>query len=151
MQGFILSIINLTFLVILGFFCSDKVCLLHKLYTTQSHRIGDEIWLRKQCNDPVFYSNMKSHTSICEEVENRHRIGAIWYAIEGVSNSLPMGRAWGEMKAISWPILGVTAVVLILFPSIIVGWARSAYYTPPVCPYPLQYQPMKNVWFYIHD
>lgn len=125
MRGFVISIFNVFFLVVVCFFASDKVCLLHKMYTMQSHKIADEMWLRRQCSDPIFFANMKSHTSLCEEVENTARIGAMWFALEHVSNSLPFARAWGEIKAVSWPVLGVTAVILILFPSVIVSMVRN--------------------------
>jgi len=142
MRGFVISIVNVIFLVVLCFFASDKVCLLHKMYTMQSHKIADEVWLRRQCSDPIFFANMKSHTSLCEEVENTARIGALWFALEHVSNSLPFSRAWAEVKAVSWPVLGVTAVVLILFPSLIVSMARNVY--SPMCVSPDYSTPYKQ-------
>lgn len=125
-RGLFVSILNACLLVVFVFFAGDKLCLLHKAWTTQSHRIADEAWLRKQCGDPTFFANMKSHTSICEEVENTARVGALWYALEEVSNSLPIGRAWGELKAVSWPALLATGLVLVFFPSLIVSLARYA-------------------------
>ena len=154
MRCFVVSVVNVCFLVVFLFFLGDKLCLLHEMYTVQAHRIGDESWLRRQCTDPVFFSNMKSHTPICEEVENRARIGALWFALAEVSNSLPLANAWVEVKAVSFPVLAVSAVVMILFPSLIVSLFR---YTspPPLIPFshslpsgalrPLVYPPLKQV------
>ena len=96
---------------------------------------------------------MKSHTPICEEVENRARIGALWFALAEVSNSLPLANAWVEVKAVSFPVLAVSAVVMILFPSLIVSLFR--YTSPPLIPFShslplgaprqLVYPPLKQV------
>ena len=146
MKYVLISIVNLVFLVGLGFFFSEKICLLHKHYTTQSNRIRDERWLRLKCSDPIFYSNLKTHTSFCEEVESTFQIGPMWYALAQVSESLPFGTAWGELKCISWQIAAITAVVLILFPSIIIGCVRSAYNPPPMAYHPhVMYPTLKQV------
>ena len=124
MRCFVLSIVNVCFLVAIGFFFSDKICMLHRVYTSQSSRIADESWLRVQCMDPIFFANLKSHTMVCSEVEDNFRVGAFWFALAEVSESLPFGGAWAEVKALSFPVLATTALVLILFPSAIVSLMR---------------------------
>ena len=124
MRRFVTSIVNAACVVLLVFFAGDKLCLLHKAWATQAHRIADEAWLRKQCGDATFFANMKSHTSICEEVENTARVGALWYALEQVSNSLPVARCWAEVKSVSWPVMLTTGLVLVFFPSFVVSVAR---------------------------
>jgi hypothetical protein len=131
MRCFLLSLANTSLIIMMAFFIGAKICLFHQAYTTMANRLENEKWLRTQCADPTFFSHMKTHTSLCEEVENTAKIGAMWFALAEVSESLPLGRAWVEMKAISWPISIVIAVVLVFFPSLIVGLLRQSHSSLP--------------------
>ena len=71
--------------VVAAFFVLQKVCALHTAYQLRSTRIENETWLRDQCASPEFYTNMRYHTNLCEEVEATARIGA-------ASKTRPTGR-----------------------------------------------------------
>ena len=112
--------------LVLAFFATDKVCLLHQSYQLQSAKIEKESWLRSQCAKPDFYSNMRYHTSLCEEVESTARIGAAWHAINEVAESLPVSDALKAVQRASWPVLAAVAVVCLFFPSLLISHMRSA-------------------------
>ncbi len=111
--------------LVLSFFATDKLCLLHQSYQLQAAKIEKESWLRDQCSMPDFYSNMRYHTSICEEVESTARIGAMWHAVNEVAGSLPFGELLHAFQRASWPFLAVLAVVCLFFPSILIAQWRT--------------------------
>jgi hypothetical protein len=118
--------------LVLAFFATDKLCLLHHSYQLQAAKIEKESWLRKQCSMPDFYSNMRYHTSICEEVESTARIGAMWHAVNEVAGSLPFEEILHAVQRASWPFLAVLAVVCLFFPSILIAQMRSRHDRLPV-------------------
>ena len=117
----------------LGFFSVDKICLLHEVYTIRSHELEKERWLLKQCKDPEFFSNLGYHTSLCTEIEGKARIGALWYAINQVSCSLPVEIIWETLVKASWPLLALLAATFLLFPSVVVAYARGSHYPQDEC------------------
>ena len=125
MRSVLTSAAQMLVTIVLAFFAIEKLCCLHEAYLKQTHKIQDESWLRAQCADATFYTNMRHHTTICEEVETTARIGAAWYALGQVSTSLPMGDVARAAKGLSWQALAVVALVCVLFPSVVVSCLRS--------------------------
>lgn len=111
--------------LVMSFFATDKICLLHKEYQLRVAKIEKETWLRVQCAKPDFYSNMRYHTSLCEEVESTARIGAAWHAISEVADSLPCGEVLHAIQRASWPFLAVLAVVCLFFPTVLIAQMRT--------------------------
>ena len=118
--------------LVLSFLATDKLCLLHQSYQLQSAKIEKESWLRSQCAKPDFYSNMRYHTSLCEEVESTARIGAMWHAVNEVAGSLPFGDVLHAAQRASWPFLAVLAVVCLFFPSVLIAQMRHRHARLPV-------------------
>lgn len=112
--------------ILLSFFCVDKVCLLHEAYILQHDKIQKEAWLREQCSDPVFFMNMASHTNVCEEIEASARIGALWFALNRVSESLPVSQLSDALLHMTWPVCVCVAVLILVFPSLIIHHLRTA-------------------------
>ena len=63
----------------------DCLGALYTAYNQAKMRIDDEEWLRNNCRDPVFFSKMRAHTTVCAEVEANARVGAFWAALRDVS------------------------------------------------------------------
>jgi len=112
--------------ILLSFFCVDKVCLLHEAYLLQHDKIRKEAWLREQCSDPVFFKNMATHTNVCEEIEANARIGAWWFALNRVSESLPIHQLSEALLHMTWPVCVCLAVLILVFPSLIINHIRTA-------------------------
>jgi hypothetical protein len=51
-------------------------------------RLESERWMLENCRDPVFFAQMRAHTSVCAEVEASARIGALGGALREVSARL---------------------------------------------------------------
>ena len=47
-------------------------------YARALMRLDDEAWLLQNCRDPLFFSKMRAHTTVCSDVEANARVGAFW-------------------------------------------------------------------------
>lgn len=66
--------------------CLDSLSALYTAYNRACMRLENESWLRNNCRDPVFFSNMRAHTTVCADVEANARVGAFWAALREVSD-----------------------------------------------------------------
>ena len=110
--------------VVVAFFVVQKVCALHAAYEIRRTRIEKEAWLRAQCARPEFYTNMRYHTNLCEEVEATARIGAAWHALTEVAGSLPIPDLLQAAHRLGWPLACALALAFLLFPSAIIAQMR---------------------------
>ena len=108
-----------------AFFVVQKICALHTAYELRSTRIEKEAWLRAQCVRPEFYTNMRYHTNLCEEVEATARIGAAWHALTEVAGSLPLPDLIQAVQRLGWPLACALALAFLLFPSAIIAQMRQ--------------------------
>ena len=111
--------------LVLAFFATDKVCLLHEAYQLRTEKIEKESWLREQCAKPEFYSRMRYHTSLCEDVDATWRTGAAWHALREVAGSLPVADCIQSVQRMSWQFFAVLALALLLFPSLFISQMRT--------------------------
>ena len=105
-----------------------RVHLFHSFYIHHLQSVEDEKWLRVQCDDPVFFSNLKQHVSLCAQVqENAQRnpflvalnetmqnssmcgIVSCWDLISGVQNA--------SLNTMLLLTLGAVLVVAVILPS----------------------------------
>ena len=114
------SCITMGLTLCICFLTMSKICLLHEEYVARKQQIESESWLRDKCTDSEFFSRLGQHTNICEQIELTARVGAMWHAINKVSNSLPLIHTWTILQKLSWPFMATTAVVLLLFPSLVI-------------------------------
>ena len=59
----------------------DWLSYLYASYRRALIRLEDEKWLFENCRDPLFFSKMRAHTSVCSEVEANYRVGPLWTAV----------------------------------------------------------------------
>ena len=122
-----------------AFFALQKLCALHAVYELRTARIEKESWLRVQCGRPEFYTNMRYHTNLCEEVEATARIGAAWHALTEVAGSLPIPDLLQALHRLGWPLACALALAFLLFPSAIIAQMRQRqerlprYHCPDAC------------------
>jgi hypothetical protein len=94
----------------------------------------NEAWLRSKCAEPEFYSNMRQHTELCAEVENRARAWILWRSANLMISST---RVCGErscldyaedlvVKGLAWPVVALIGIALVTVPSLVVALARRA-------------------------
>jgi hypothetical protein len=108
-----------------AFFALQKICVLHAAYELRRTRIEKETWLRAQCARPEFYTNMRYHTNLCEEVEATARIGAAWHALTEVAGSLPIPDLLQALHRLGWPLAAALALAFLLFPSAVIAQMRQ--------------------------
>jgi len=82
-QGIVTSML---FSALLLGVCLDSLSALYTAYNRACMRLENESWLRNNCKDPVFFSNMRAHTTVCADVEANARVGAFWTALREVSD-----------------------------------------------------------------
>jgi hypothetical protein len=87
----------------------DVASTLFIAYNRASMRLDAETWLRNNCKEPVFYSQMRAHTTVCAEVEANARVGAFWTAMREVSDG-----ARESMRPLVLPIAGLVVVFILL-------------------------------------
>ena len=87
------SIVGASFLV-------EFVGTLHTSWQKANMQLEDEKWLRDNCRDPVFYTNLKSYTSVCTKVETNARVGAFWMALHDVTDNVNIN--WNSWILAYW-------------------------------------------------
>jgi hypothetical protein len=102
----------------------DCIGALYGAYKRASMRLEDETWLRENCKDPVFFSKMRSHTSICSEVEANARVGAFWAALHEVTDVL---RVTWQPWAIGWVYFAAAFIPLVWACTLRRGWRVGRY------------------------
>ena len=50
-----------------GLWLLSRVPTFHRAYTAHQHRLVADAWLRAQCTDPEFESNIRRYTAACDE------------------------------------------------------------------------------------
>ena len=93
----------------------DWLSMLYTAYRRAAMRLDDERWLLENCRDPLFFSKMRAHTTVCSEVEANARVGAFWSALREATDVLK----------ISWQpaVMGAGAVLVVLLP---ICWVCAA-------------------------
>jgi hypothetical protein len=98
--------------------CLDWLSMLYTAYRRALMRLDDERWLLENCRDPIFFSKMRAHTTVCGEVEANARVGAFWTALREAT----------DIFKVSWQpcMVWVGAVVVIVLPICWVCVARAS-------------------------
>jgi hypothetical protein len=86
----------------------DCLGALYSAYRRAAMRLEDERWSLENCRDPVCFTKMKAHPTVCNEVETNARIGAFWTALKEVTDG----------ARVTWQpyVVGFAAAMLILLP-----------------------------------
>jgi hypothetical protein len=102
---------NVLLSVVLICVCLDSLSAIYAAYNRACLRLENESWLRNNCRDPVFFSNMRAHTTVCADVEANARVGAFWAALREVSDD-----AKAYLQPFVPPVLGIAFICLSLIP-----------------------------------
>jgi hypothetical protein len=90
--------------------CLDALSALYTAYNRACMRLENETWLRNNCRDPVFFSNMRAHSTLCADVEANARVGAFWAAMREVADD---ARAYSQPLVVFLMLFVVIFVLLI--------------------------------------
>lgn len=154
----------LFYISVTGIFIS-RFYIFYEVYTAESVKKREDAWLRVQCKNPEFYSNLRQHTDLCTQVEQHARS---WIFLTAL-NAMAMRNQWcGSQKScaeyfhqlvvqgFAWPMVACFALALIALPHIIAARAKQAMaqmlfhrnaghnISYPSCSYPCSYPCSSN-------
>ena len=138
LREFLIPVATLSFWMVLCILSVNQLCQFHAIYQATSARLQSERWLRVQCEDPHFFSNMHLHSDLCFTVENNARVGTFMLSLREFTQGLLVGcggLAWIPQRLFSWPVLLAVALVFLFIPSMVVGSYRTLLHQHrwPVC------------------
>lgn len=140
----------------------DRLYALHVIYLETNQQVKEEQWLRKQCEDPVFFANLKSHTDLCTQVQANAMHSVLLFSVKKVMEttyvcgSKPCSH-YG-MDAVNWfvglstPVM-IMMVMLALFSPLVfvqavrcLGWLVMQSVAPKAVPLPDAFSPYYGVY-----
>lgn len=102
----------------------------HNAYMQHLNKIEDEAWLRNNCRDPDFFSNLRQHTEICTAVMENFRKSPVLVALNDVAASTYLcgsQTCLGLFQDISrggLPLIGCLLLFFVFTPSFIIPFIR---------------------------
>ena len=113
-------------------FLVSRLFVFSEAYMTFIGILKDEQWLLKQCESAEFYTNLRAHTDLCNEVRRNAERSPVLFALnEGAQTSHICGRhsctdaiAFLSSSA-GWPALAAIVVTVLLAPTLLVRIVRS--------------------------
>ncbi len=124
-----LMIICLTTFWIVSF-SMGRFFVFYEAYTSALRTIRDEAWIRTQCDDPQFYSNLKQHSDLCQSVQINFERSPLLVALNAVSETAHLCGRYScteNLVAISkggWPVILCVGLVSLLTPTLLVQVMR---------------------------
>jgi hypothetical protein len=113
-------------------FVVSRLFIFYEAYINFHSTLKDEEWLRIQCELPEFYSNMRQHSDLCNNVRHNAERSAVLIALNEVAGTAHLcGRqsCVDSLASLStsagWPVLVAIAVTVLLAPTVLVRVARS--------------------------
>ena len=103
-------------------FSVGRIFVFYETYTETMRLLKDETWLRVQCADPSFYSNIRQHADLCTGVQRNFERGAILVALNAVANTAHLCGRHSCADAViyvsrgGWPVMVTVGVVCLFAP-----------------------------------
>ena len=111
-------------------FAVGRFFVFYEAYTSAQRLIRDEEWIRTQCADAQFYSNLKQHSDICQSVQINFERSPFLIALNAVSETAHLcGRfsCTENLMAISrggWPVMLSVGFASLIAPTLLVQGMR---------------------------
>ena len=124
-----LMIICLTTFWIVSF-SVGRFFVFYEAYTTALRLVRDEAWIREQCSDPLFYSNLKQHSDLCQSVQINFERSPVLVALNAVSETAYLCGRYScaeNLAAISrggWPVIVSVGFFSLLAPALLMQVMR---------------------------
>ena len=135
--GMVVSSLLKLMVISLGVFWSvsfvvSRLFIFYEAYLSFQGTLKDEEWLRSQCTHPEFYSNMRQHSDLCNDVRRNAERSAVLIALNEVAGTAHLCGRYSCLESIAflsssagWPVLVAIAVTVILAPTVLVRIVRS--------------------------
>lgn len=124
-----LMIICLTTFWIVSF-SMGRFFVFYEAYTSALRTVRDEAWIRTQCDDPQFYSNLKQHSDLCQSVQINFERSPLLVALNAVSETSHLCGRYScteNLVTISkggWPVILSVGIISLLAPTLLVNIMR---------------------------
>jgi hypothetical protein len=131
-----LMIICLTTFWIVSF-SMGRFFIFYEAYTSALRTVRDEAWIRTQCSDPQFYSNLKQHSDLCQSVQINFERSPLLVALNAVSETAHLCGRYScteSLIAISqggWPVMLSVGFISLVAPTLLVQVMRSLMSSSP--------------------
>jgi hypothetical protein len=125
-----LMIICLTTFWIVSF-SMGRFFVFYEAYTSALRIVRDEAWIRAQCSDPQFYSNLKQHSDLCQSVQINFERSPLLVALNAVSETAHLCGRYScteNLIALSqggWPVMLSVGFISLIAPTLLVQVMRS--------------------------
>lgn len=96
-QAFLLhtkALVTVLFYMALLGICVSRIYIFYEVYAAETVKKKEDAWLRVQCKDPQFYSNLRQHTDLCSQVEKHAQSSIFLTAL----NAMVMQNQWCGSK-----------------------------------------------------
>jgi hypothetical protein len=87
-----------------------------RAYANHVQRMEDDEWLHGQCSDAEFFSRLRQHTGVCDQVRDTFNRPATLVALQACLPEIPW---WGD-----WRAAAVALLFFLLGPSLMLPWYR---------------------------
>jgi hypothetical protein len=111
-------------------FSVGRFFVFYEAYTSALRVVRDEAWIRAQCADPQFYSNLKQHSDLCQSVQINFERSPLLVALNAVSETAHLCGRYScteNLMVISrggWPVILSVGFFSLLAPTLLVQVMR---------------------------
>ncbi len=111
-------------------FSVGRFFVFYEAYTSALRLIRDEAWIRTQCSDPQFYSNLKQHSDLCQSVQINFERSPLLVALNAVSETAHICGRYScteNLIAITrggWPVILSVGFISLIAPTLLVQVMR---------------------------
>ena len=111
-------------------FSVGRIFIFYEAYTSFLSVLKDEEWLRIQCSSSEFYSNMRQHTELCNQVMFNAARSPLLIALNEVASTAHLCGRYSCTEAVvalssaGWPVVVTVVAILLIMPTIMVRVAR---------------------------
>ena len=111
-------------------FSIGRIFIFYEAYTSIVRVHKEESWLRVQCGDPNFYTNMRQHTDLCASVQRNFERIPFLVGLNAVAETAHLCGRYSCSDAIiyisngGWPVLLTVAIVCVFAPMLLMKVGR---------------------------
>jgi len=113
-------------------FLISRLFIFYEAYVDFQGVLKDEEWLRSQCDQPEFYSNMRQHSDLCNDVRRNAERSPVLIALNEVAGTAHLCGRYICVESLAflsssagWPVLAAIVVTVVLAPTVLVRIVRS--------------------------
>jgi len=113
-------------------FIVARLFIFYEAYVNFQGVLKDEEWLRSQCDQPEFYSNMRQHSDLCNDVRRNAERSPVLIALNEVAGTAHLCGRYSCVESLAflstsagWPVLAAIVVTVVLAPTVLVRIVRS--------------------------